>query len=68
MWKPYQEILNHEADFRVKYRFYSQEEGAGRRLYFKVYALISFMMLMIARKVFFLLHFQSLKTNMEILY
>lgn len=31
MHKPYETILGHEADFRVKYRFYSEEEG-GRKI------------------------------------
>lgn len=35
MWKPYQEILNHEADFRVKYRFYSHEEGGRKKPVFQ---------------------------------
>lgn len=31
MWIPYQEIRRHPADFRVKYRFYSENEG-GRKV------------------------------------
>src|ERR1044071_7493 len=31
MHKPYSEILGHKADFRVKYRFYSTNEG-GRKI------------------------------------
>jgi len=27
MWKPYEEIRKHPADFRVKYKLFSQEEG-----------------------------------------
>ena len=30
MHKPYEEILNHNADFRVKYKFRTQEDG-GRK-------------------------------------
>jgi len=29
-WKPYEEVRNHPPDFRVRYRFYSEEEG-GRK-------------------------------------
>ncbi|WP_409340417.1 hypothetical protein [Paenibacillus sp. MBLB4367] len=31
MWKSYEEIRKHPADFRVKYRFYSQEEGGRKK-------------------------------------
>ncbi|RAT97338.1 hypothetical protein [Brevibacillus sp. Leaf182] len=31
MWIRYQEIRRHPADFRVKYRFYSENEG-GRKV------------------------------------
>jgi hypothetical protein len=31
MHKPYSEITKHEADFRVKYKFYTHEEG-GRKI------------------------------------
>ncbi|MCQ6564131.1 hypothetical protein [Paenibacillus mendelii] len=31
MRKPYEERNNHPADFRVKYRFYSQEEGGRKK-------------------------------------
>ncbi len=30
MWKPYREIRNREPDFKVKYRFYTKDEG-GRK-------------------------------------
>lgn len=31
MHKPYSEIVGHQADFRVKYKFYTQDEG-GRKI------------------------------------
>jgi hypothetical protein len=35
MHKPYEEIQNHKADFRVKYKFRSHEEGGRKNLPFQ---------------------------------
>lgn len=37
MWKPYEEIRNHPADFRVKYRVYTQDEGGRKNPVFQGY-------------------------------
>jgi hypothetical protein len=37
MWKPYEIIRKHPADFRVQYRFYSQEEGGRKKPVFQGY-------------------------------
>lgn len=36
-WIPYEQRLGHPADFRVRYRFYSHEEGGRRMLPFQGY-------------------------------
>lgn len=37
MHTPYEERLKHKADFRVKYRFYTQEEGGRQVIPFQGY-------------------------------
>ncbi|MBL7698299.1 MAG: hypothetical protein JNK79_09080 [Chitinophagaceae bacterium] len=37
MHEPYEKRLNHRADFRVKYRFFSEEEGGRKSLPFQGY-------------------------------
>lgn len=44
MWKPYEEIRNHPADFRVKYRFYTREEGGRKKPVLQGYRPVSYMM------------------------
>lgn len=35
VWVPYEKIRNHPADFRVKYRLYSVEEGGRKNRVFQ---------------------------------
>ncbi|MDQ0874611.1 hypothetical protein QFZ77_003270 [Paenibacillus sp. V4I3] len=37
MWKPYEETRKYKADFRVKYKLYSQEEGGRKKPVFQGY-------------------------------
>lgn len=37
MWIPYEEIRKHSADFRVKYRLFSQDEGGRKKPVFQGY-------------------------------
>ncbi|MDC0762726.1 hypothetical protein POF51_18585 [Brevibacillus sp. AG] len=37
MWIPYEEIRKHHPDFRVKYRFYSENEGGRKATPFQGY-------------------------------
>lgn len=37
MWIPYEEIRSHPPDFRVKYRFYSKNQGGRKSTPFQGY-------------------------------
>lgn len=37
MWRSYEEVRNQSADFRVKYRLYSQDEGGRKKPIYQGY-------------------------------